>query len=763
MQTIQIGRGHLGAREAHQSLAFGELFLNTVGSKDLWVGTGAGEKIRIGGETSLVYKGSWTQAGGTATTQPTQELIVGNVYYVDVDVELLETTPNYPEFRVGDFVLYTGLEPAFIKIGGGGGGTAEHIEFNAEFTNYADDNVENVQEALVYADRQKLSYGGDLAVTPMEVGPDDPPFTGYSKLAIFRDSGAKAGFFYSITESVTIDGVSYEEGDFLVVTSDVKTNDEALTADAVTFQKMTGGTHDASKLYVNAEYFVRLGDGASPHYEETDQAVTNVQDALVTLFGTKSDLDPTTGKVLLSQIPDTLIGTMEYHGVLTAMRAPTAADKSDFEDAETEDNEITTLTKGDYWVYSGDEWNADTEDADISGITLPPNGTINNGDWIIYNGETFDVLTNTSPFIGINVSSDPDGTTDDVDLDQRRIDLDGKVNFESTKRGELLEVATTGDEATNTIAFSAPDSALLDDIENTVEGTIYKESGDGILTKSIIKDVSTDTEGKVVIGDGEAPSSVELDKTDLVFTDTTDDVTSTTTIRQNEEIVGTDTELDIQLPNKSGVLATTGDIGLEDGKENFITMFGKDTDGNAVFKESALSLIDKGIGTEDAPTNAAGFIFHRTAVDQTQIFFRKKDTVQVMPLNSGILLNTNSIIDGGEWVAGATKPKYSNEVPLIDAFVPSGFDNVSSYEDYLASLAGSEVSSEFLDTITCKVDTLAETISALQPGSYNLVITDSDLTDYGPSDEAGSVGYILKNSTPAGVFFYMINTIIQSN
>lgn len=177
------------------------------------------------------------------------------------------------------------------------------------------------------------------------------------------------------------------------------------------------------------------------------------------LFKTKVDIDPTTGKIISSQIPDYLLGAPKYQGAFDGTTTTTDSDGNvtsssawdiltsdttayDFakgllgetkwtnldsnEDTDSTDsteaitNLDTKLQSGCYWIYTGKSVVINsytgifkfTEDADdmSSGVTdvertAAAEHQLNKGDWIIYNGEEkkFEVIDNTSSFVGLLV------------------------------------------------------------------------------------------------------------------------------------------------------------------------------------------------------------------------------------------------------------------------------------------------------------------------------------------------------------------------
>lgn len=177
------------------------------------------------------------------------------------------------------------------------------------------------------------------------------------------------------------------------------------------------------------------------------------------LFKTKVDIDPTTGKIISSQIPDYLLGAPKYQGAFDGITTTTDSDGSvtsssvwntltsnttayDFakgllgetkwtnldsnEDTDSTDsteaitNLDTKLQSGCYWIYTGESivinsytgifnFTEDADDMSSDGTsvtqTTAAEHQLNKGDWIIYNGEKkkFEVIDNTSSFVGLLV------------------------------------------------------------------------------------------------------------------------------------------------------------------------------------------------------------------------------------------------------------------------------------------------------------------------------------------------------------------------
>lgn len=231
----------------------------------------------------------------------------------------------------------------------------------------------------------------------------------------------------------------------------------------------------------------------------------SIKNFIKRLFETKVDVDPVTGKIISSQLPDFLLGAPKYQGTFDGTAADwqhvsssTTAEqfaknilgpnknwenldnnedeKGKPQDGVTDTDEINQkLKQGCYWIYQGESVNISsfTGIFNLSGVKDdiqhgPNTGEIaihqlNSGDWIIFNGTKFEVIDNTSSFVGIIVGSQQ---------------LAGVVRFEKSWRDlETVETWTSGemseqvchseetflDSTSTTIFFRNPHSVLFRD------------------------------------------------------------------------------------------------------------------------------------------------------------------------------------------------------------------------------------------------------------------------------------------------------------
>ena len=430
-----------------------------------------------------------------------------------------------------------------------------------------------------------------------------------------------------------------------------------------------------------------------------DTSINTVKGALDQLFKTKADLDHN-GKLPLRQLPDTIIGAMECQGTytlassVTEFTVPTVANKSSDDDDTTTNEADTSLVKGDYWVYSGPR-------LAVSDPVSSSDGYINSGDYIVYNGNnTWGVIDNTSPILGIKGQIAANSSDDDT-ISQADAALQGEVTITGENRtGTLVEIQTVVDDTTGpTLKIEAPNAALIN--EDTIDtNVIYKEGGNKTLVKS---------------GLSEANDTLNINEPNGISVsgavDTSDNVLPATAIVQNPGTTlgtGETTNITVTLPAQSGTLATEeslGSIVAGDGEEFFIPSYVSDNNGGLKLAKSPIEIID------DYPDDGSeGFVFHHKDDNNEEhtstVLFQKgdgnnKEVVHAMPYVSGTILNTNSIIDCGEWkvVDGNVVVTAENE-GTFDLGLPTGTDE-ATYETALKNKAlGPAAQEEIVAVIT---------------------------------------------------------------
>lgn len=714
MQQIQVSRGKLSVRRKQKNLLPGELFIDYTRGKKYDKDTNSyelytyadGEIVKLGGQGVLSFIKEIK--GNSLPTNP----VTGGIYYVTEDIQIGEANnsssgKDIPEFKKGDLAIYVGEDlnyankegdkskigirgngtytaaPGWIRVNNGGG-TAYEVTFDNTNTNY---QAENVQEALVEADRNKLAFGGVLFKKEAAKGEKTTHGTDTIDTQIVGDKNyfeiskedlfpsIRPGYYYSVGELVSntnihiVDGektLVLEEGDFLVVTSSVLTNNAALTYKDVKLAKMAGGTHDAARINYTAgvrnDSYTHSADMA---WGDADAAVKNVKEALDVLYKSKADLTAS-GKIPLTQLPDTLLNSMEYQGTYICNDAsnftlPTEKDKA-HDDETTED---TKLVQGDYFIYSGKQ--VDIAARGLTDKIESSEGFINSGDWLVYNGDgKWSVVDNTSPIQSIKVIDNYGEKGEDV-INQTT--MTGEVKFQGADRnvernGTSTKISETQLEADDhqTVTIHNENAALISDENKADVNVFYKENGAKTLVKT---GVSETDEGQLILKEKngiELEGGVKASKS--VISKDADGKNWGNAVAEGDslkaDIIQNPAQseygnIQLKLPSQSGTLARLEDTGLTDGKNFYIPRFKKDDNDNNSIKlvNSPVELIDHLDSGESA--TIVGFKFHKSSgsaglqADNKVIFRGSGEVVNIMPKTSGYILNSNSIIDCGEW------------------------------------------------------------------------------------------------------------------
>ena len=699
MQIIQIARGEIAAREEQEKLYAGELFLNNVSGRtyELYVGTdGVGGKVKIGGDGVLTPTDSITELP--------EHPVEGALYFIEEDIFLAgNSDQEKPDYRKGDYAFWSSklgdINGAWYRINNGGG-SADETSFDNSNTNYLPGTT-TVQEALVDIDRHKLGFGGVL-----DTSAEGLNLNSLTYADIFGLPNVKAGYYYVLNKTVKVvngsETITFEEGDYIAVTSDVITNDAQLTAADCKFVKIPSGTHNADKINYTAG---ERDESAGVLYKDEDpdenaikdSSIKTVKEGLDQLFKSKADLDHQ-GKVPLKQLPDTIIGAMEFQGTfvlgedVTEFTLPTQTAKSSNDDDTSTLVKEEDLVKGDYWTYTGPRF---ALPAEVESST----GFINSGDNLVYNGDgKWGVIDNTSPITGIKGEVVATNGTDDT-ITEADNALQGTVIFKGKKRdGEesLVETRTIVDDSTGpTLIIESPNAALIDDDNEGAVGDIYKANGN----KTLIKSGLNESNNKLTIteSDGVVVKGAKKDPTTYI---------PGVAIKQNEdtELQGEESEnITVTLPAKSGTLATeevVNDIVTGDGTDFYIPRYKKDENDKLILADSPIEITDGNVDN-----GYEGFVFHHgDAEDEhtAKVIFRKgdganKEVVHSMPYVSGHILNSNSIIDCGEWkvVDGRVVVTAENE-GKFDLGLPTGVNEEQYEQNIVADPEGSAVQEEIV-------------------------------------------------------------------
>jgi hypothetical protein len=526
-----------------------------------------------------------------------------------------------------------------------------------------------VQAAIEGLANKGFRYGGTVAnegLLSLEVG---------NAFLYIGDTNSSATFNYAsrvngISSFGIIRGVNVHHNDFILVSKDMM------------ITVVPTGNIAAESLPFDGNLIARASPMEESANDTTDDAIANANAAMLNLFKTKAGVD-SNGKIFLDQIPDTVIGAMDYQGTYGfhldagAASLPTVADK------QTTD----ALTKGDYWVCTA---GATLTKAELGG-TGTDLVTFNAGDWLIYNGNgQWDKLDQSESFVGLSFKTVEDIADGNNTMTGDKSVFDGNIAFESDKLNFTYTIDNNGvpenktltidqikllaNKATNTVTMSIPAGMFqhnvaaghhaFKDAKNTnffIESDI--KEGDGAVALGSKKKVFISA-GSIVIGD--SVDSVNLDNPDVAAFDG---------VSIHIPFPRTLGNYDLTLPAVSGQIALIADTldaassvlnNTEHTLPKMLVVNGKKILVDSVISEDRATKTIAGAGVAyskgakvkghivlcesnepmETPVDATGKT-GALALNTAQV---PPETENILPATSGTLLNENSDIDGGEWI-----------------------------------------------------------------------------------------------------------------
>jgi hypothetical protein len=288
----------------------------------------------------------------TSTGELTDTILTDNGSVLDVagQVEIRGRAQSY-DLKIGD--QSEGQFESIIKSGDGSGTvtltlpgqsgtialTTDHDEASEVAFNNAGTGIEatNVQGALVEIEREKLQYAGKITSLNYPTTP-------------------VIGGLYLLTVSGEIGALNYKKGDFAYY-------------NGTEWNRIPAGAAVAADIEFDPT------DLELPNGDAVTQ--TDVQSALAHLFEKKADVDGD-GKILASQLPDFVTGSLTYRGAWDASEAYPSNPQN-----------------GDYWIVS---------------VASSVHGDFEVGDWLVYHVESgtgqWDKIDNSEKMSGIKVGAD---------------------------------------------------------------------------------------------------------------------------------------------------------------------------------------------------------------------------------------------------------------------------------------------------------------------------------------------------------------------
>lgn len=601
--------------------------------------------------------------------------------------DILIQIPNSYSFTANTITNNNGVVGAIVLSGTA---DAVDLEYAPDQTDVALTNeIRDVQSALDYLFNNKIEYKGPFNTIEITAGNYNTYTTTEATLAaIWKDIANIQKL--QVGEMVVYNGPSKriditladseDTTPILLRTNTLVINDNGVIAtiplgvsDAQNSDvQLTGNRANAGTDIATFTTIDRFG---TKQNGQTDTDIDTVQNAIDMLHQTKADLT-TSGKVPLSQIPSTMIGALQYIGTLSIPNDGTWKDtmtsiefatlmgavkggweksgegNSSLEDALVSAEEAyNSLDEGDYVIVSIDKTSENNENKAITTeitITDPTSGEtlfrVSNGDHIIINAITQSSDTITSVTLDHLNSS---AAVDAVNGMQGSVWIEDSVKTATNKDGtskDIQDVVVTTDGSNYSIKLNTPNAVAEDEV---IDATYIPQATGN--TRTLIKSEIKITDSSVDDG-----SNTKL------------------TAQKVTEVDGTNTksEVTIEFPDEDGKIAVVklDDDGKPMGNNDIVAKF--DETGNVY--NSEISQVTDGntghlyLGVKDPEVpNVASLTINYDQLPQliqynsnsTKITRRFDDNKasshanrELTDTNTFVMLDTDSTIDGGEWV-----------------------------------------------------------------------------------------------------------------
>ncbi len=351
----------------------------------------------------------------------------------------------------------------------------------------------------------------------------------------------------------------------------------------------------------------------------SDKKAVNVKEALDLYMDTKADLD-SFNRVYLDQLPAFMFHGLHYMGLWDNGLTNSSWNPPEL----TYPNNIDPLVdRGFFWLWTGlnYEYIDSIGNSHIirPGDMLISNSTITRG--TIPGWEVYHRSDQVESEMGLMTESSTEAILRGVVKFRGITRPSGTIETTVTNKGEIIYVSTPNALVTNSVVGR--------------DGLIYKE-------------VSANSKEMVPSNIIEIDDTIQFEK-DLVVVD---EEGNRVKIQVGSLISGILKDLTIQLPTKSGTLATTEDIEAEYAQANptsgFLPVKYRDKKGHPKFQDSKVRDTELGISIVQARGTGGAVVSEieldvMTRIDPT-------NTPKIMfPGHSGVVLNSRSVIDGYYW------------------------------------------------------------------------------------------------------------------
>lgn len=481
MATVITAHGNLDAKLP--VMLQGELFVdyskNSNGFKDLHYCVKSAEKgvestegvsaktIILGSEQSLKFRGV---ASSLESIKPE---LFGVWQYINETTKVIPATDTHPKIISGDFIVCVSIDssnvPSYVKLSGSGGEAQDLtvVDTKHNYEDYNGNGVVDVQDFLVglYNDHTNVVVASEtkLQYTDLDEFVKTNGITDRDEKVIVR-----------IPQDIVIETTPYYGNSLLLVkrTAQEAQNDGSgltLKPTGYTVQVLYTPKADWERLELSDTH-ARANDEATELYSESDKALVHTKEHIENLYKAKADVGPD-GKLLVSQLPNTVLGGMTFNGVVELNLDELKQGDSLASYLPSTDKYGNPVDDGDYWVVNvtrnpvdeDQPLNDDPEtepDSTMSFRAVDANGKeviLHSGDYLVaqVNIETdadglstktltAGVIDNTDQFRAIKVKT----------WDGSSSTLDGLIGFESSDWRLIVEVGDGYSSDKNSIQLS---------------------------------------------------------------------------------------------------------------------------------------------------------------------------------------------------------------------------------------------------------------------------------------------------------------------
>lgn len=442
----------------------------------------------------------------------------------------LKKNPDNNKVETGEVELTGDNAPKYIRVAGNE--LSEEAEINLSGTNF---KALTIGAALKELEAEKLSFRGNISsqnqINEMMLSEKNYPHIG----SLYLITEDYLTFNNHGVDGITLTPFTTKRGDFVIWTSNISDSDnspfspynpnkksEESLIKTNCWVKISSGNSDSSDidyLKTNDEKdslktsMEDMGTFLESHIVEATQS-ESVKEALDILFAKKAQLD-IYGKIPLSQLHDTVLGSLQYKGIWNPLNNNITS-----ENIDSYNDDGTSLLRNlpenqspwptghgdDFYGENGLEGNNKAANGDYYVIQISQSTSVslnilyrdknfndinrvlelNNGDWIVFqasNDETdplndghngkWEKIDNTARLSGITttfngkVSFASDNKTEITVLDKEKvIDLAGSPNIKATHKIKIYE------DSSNKNSINIGGSNLVD--QRWGNGDIYR-------------------------------------------------------------------------------------------------------------------------------------------------------------------------------------------------------------------------------------------------------------------------------------------------